>query len=470
MADLVGLNVQSPDMMAKLGQLMQLKSQQTALQGAQQTQRQRAGIASYNFEQHLADDGTPDVESLAADPALRQIAGDQFFEVLNHANTVKQQQLNNIKTLTSVRKDQREAFAEMMGALRGDSDVAEDNDKGRQKITQGLIQFGETHGPSSLPILKAYSSQLQSTPKGKLDLALRAIQMQAMSADQQAEMQRSKPQFMQSKKGIQGIETNQYAPGAGIGSAVGQPVEQGIAPQTLMGPSGQLLTTTPSGALKPMEGTQPGLNPTAVEQATQAGLARGVTDRVTQATATANNTVQAQDALSRAKAILESPEAPNTGMAFERKKGLKNLMSSLGIDTKGADDDNSLVKNLARYEAARATSAGLGGTDAARELAHNGSPNTQIDKKALIGIVNQSLATEKALAAYANKQSKTKDPGQLQANETAFRSIPNMIEGYEYGMSRSKEEANEFLKRHGISAEDMKKTRTMIKAFENGGL
>lgn len=270
---------------------------------------------------------------------------------------------------------------------------------------------------------------------------------------------------MQAPGGLQVINTNPYAP-QGIGP-MGAPMTQ--APQPITGPAGQILNRNPgSGALSlPPQATPTGnLNPTTAQVETTRGLAAGVTQRVAQAQAAANNTVQAQDALGRAKAILEQPGAIDTGAAFEKLKGMKNLFASLGIDTESATDANSLVKNLARYEAARATQAGLGGTDAARELAHNGSPNTQIDRKALIGIINQSLATEKALAAYAKKQSAVTDPGQLQQNETAFRSIPNLVEGYEYGMSRSPEEANAFLGKHGLKPADMKRTRDAIKAFE----
>jgi hypothetical protein len=170
--------------------------------------------------------------------------------------------------------------------------------------------------------------------------------------------------------------------------------------------------------------------------------------------------------LSRVKAILEGPEAPNTGAAFDRARGLQNLFASAGIDTKDATDMNGLVKNLARYEASRATAAGLGGTDAARELSHNGQPNVSIDSRALRGIVDQSLATEKAIAAYAGKQAQTQDPAKLQSNEAEFRNIPNLIEGYQYGMSRNPQEAEQFLKDHGLSRSQMSETRKRIKQFE----
>jgi hypothetical protein len=244
-----------------------------------------------------------------------------------------------------------------------------------------------------------------------------------------------------------------------------------LPPQLVTTPAGPIVQVGgggggPAGPRGPGGPIPAELNLTAAQKEAQVGSAAGVTQRVMQAQSQANNTVQAQDALSRAKTILEGPEAPNSGALFDRLRGIKNVLSSAGIDTEGATDANSLVKNLARYEAARATAAGLGATDAARELAHNGSPHVAIDNKALLGIVNQSLATEKALAAYAAKQSKTTDPNEMVRNENAFRNIPNLIQGYEYRMTRSPQEAEAMLRRHGISHAEILKTLKAIREFE----
>lgn len=257
------------------------------------------------------------------------------------------------------------------------------------------------------------------------------------------------------------------AAGGGFRPA-GPPINKQSVITTPAGPVG--VATPAKGTISPLTTTGgPELNTTHAQQAVNVGTAEGVTGRVQQAQAAANNTTQAQDALSRARVILDSSESPNTGAGFQKVQGLRNLMSTLGIDTQGATDANSLVKNLARYEASRATQAGLGGTDAARELAHNGSPNVSIDNAALRGIVTQSLATEKALSAYANLQTKTKDPAALAKNEADFRSIPNLIQGYEYALARNPKEAEEFLTKHGLSRADMAKTRTAIKEFESRG-
>lgn len=265
------------------------------------------------------------------------------------------------------------------------------------------------------------------------------------------------------------IQPGTVAPAlAGGGFTPGGPAIAKTTPPALMtNATGQIVRASPGGGGVSVVPGQSNANPTAAAAVAQRGQAEAVTGRISQALSQANNTVQAQDALNRAKAILESPASPKTGANFESIKSLKNTLSSLGVDTQGADDMNTLAKNLARFEAARATASGLGGTDAARELAHAGSPNTQIDNKAALGIVKQSLAAERALASYAKVQSKTNDPQILLKNESDFRNIPHLIEAHEYGMSRNKDEADAYLHSHGISKEQMKASREAIKEFDS---
>jgi hypothetical protein len=259
-----------------------------------------------------------------------------------------------------------------------------------------------------------------------------------------------------------GIQPGQASNITGAITPAGPPIQKTMAPHQVKNEAGQIVNVSPAGSVQ----VAPGANPTTAQASTVNTAAAGVSNRVQQAQAAANNTTQAQDALTRTREILDKPDAIGTGAGFAWKKAVRNVLASAGIDTAGADDANTLVKNLARYEAARATQAGLGGTDAARELAHNGSPNASLSTEALKGVVTQSLATEKALAAYASVQGKTKDPDKLARNEADFRGIPNLVQGYEYGLARNPQEAEEFLKKHGLTRADMAKTRAAIKEFE----
>jgi hypothetical protein len=261
----------------------------------------------------------------------------------------------------------------------------------------------------------------------------------------------------------------------GAFTPAGAPIAKATPPTVTTNATGQLVRVAPGGTGASVVPTQapPGVlgapaqnaNPTAAQAVGQVKQAQGIGDRIGQVQAQAANTVQAQDALSRAKAILESGQSPDTGSGFENKKAIANFLSSVGIDSSSADNMNTLAKNLARYEASRATASGLGGTDAARELAHNGSPNTQLDNRALLGIVRQSLASEKVLSGYADVQSKTNDPQKQLQNEAAFRAIPHPIETTEYMMSRNKAEAEQYLAEHGLKHSDIAQSAAALQQF-----
>ena len=189
MAEYVGLSAQRPDTFGKLSQLLAIRGQQAEVKSAQQSQRQRAALAKFasegGFDRHLGEDGTPDINSIMADPELQAAAGDQIQDVLGKVVALKQGMLQNMGTLVQLRGGQREAFGELMNGLRGDPDVAADNDSGRQKVNQGMLQFGEMYGEDAYPVLSAYSRQIQSTPKGKLGDALKIIGMQAQAVGNQ---------------------------------------------------------------------------------------------------------------------------------------------------------------------------------------------------------------------------------------------------------------------------------------------
>jgi hypothetical protein len=83
----------------------------------------------------------------------------------------------------------------MVGGLRSDKDVAEDNDTGRQKVNDAFIQFQQVYGTrDTLPVLSAYGPPLQNAPKGRMSDALKAIQLQAFDVERQNQAQgRSTP-------------------------------------------------------------------------------------------------------------------------------------------------------------------------------------------------------------------------------------------------------------------------------------
>ena len=212
----VGLGVQSPDMLTKLSSLLTVKSQQQALAGqaaevasAQQSQRQRAALAKYDFGKHIGDDGTVDLNSLTSDPDLRAAAGDQFLDVISHAATAKEQQLAAKQKLVGLKSDQRNALSDMLGPLLSDKDVVEGNDKGKQKVNDAFIQYGKLYGNDVLPVISAYAPGVQKAPPHALAAGLRAIQMQAQSAGQQLASQQ--PNLVSTGASLKNVNPNAAA-------------------------------------------------------------------------------------------------------------------------------------------------------------------------------------------------------------------------------------------------------------------
>lgn len=202
----VGLGIQTPDMMQKLSELLSIRGQQAQVAGLQQTQRQRAALATYDFGKHIGEDGTVDLNSLTTDPELRAAAGDQYLDILSHAATAKQQQLEAKSKLVGLKSEQRNALSDMLGPLLTDKDVVEGSDKGKQKVNDAFTQYGELYGKDVLPVISAYAPGVQKAPPHQLAAGLRAIQMQAQSASQQVASQQ--PNLVSSGAALKNINPN----------------------------------------------------------------------------------------------------------------------------------------------------------------------------------------------------------------------------------------------------------------------
>jgi hypothetical protein len=495
-------NLQTGAITQQTAQAVQ-KQQQLAAEKQQGVQN---FFKNWDPSAHLGADGTTDLNSVLQDPQLKA-SGNAMPDIVQSLLDIKNKQLGVKQQLSTLNGDQVKQFSTVMGSLAKDPDVVADKtdpttgvNAGRAKVNEALSNFSQL-SPDSARIGQIYGQGVQHAPPGKLSNVIQAYQLQGQSASEQQAQQN--PQVTPIGTGAAtdiynvnkatGVQPGQKpvaaipnAPPPGFSVVVDPRTQNPYLLNAQTGEARDLGHGYPgkTPATPAASTTAPGAAPSATAATTPSSipapykpgqaqltpeLTKALGDRVSQAQAAANNTTQAQDALTRARTLLDDPNGPNAGTGFENKKAIMNFLSSAGIDTKGADDANTLMKNLARYEASRATQAGLGGTDAARELAHNGSPTVALDNKALKGVVTQSLATEKALAAYAGTQSKTQDPAALAKNETDFRNIPNLIQGYEYGLARNPKEADEFLTKHGISREDMGKTRQMIKEFEARG-
>jgi hypothetical protein len=502
----VALGINSPDPQAglsTLNKIMELGQRGLAIRGQQSeniTKASQATIAQQNAKenQNLAgamsdpikagivdQDGNPTPDAQRIIMQLAPTTGSQHYENIVSAATKKvafNSAVNNLRT-----DERAEVASTVAGAAAGaqqPSDVTDalDNLVASKKGTPEAAHY-QTIADTAKQAINHMAKQTQGgnpPPAGQEPWRQGALNIGRSILPAGGTVGAggiAAPQGAQIDTGAQVVPgTTAPALAGGAFRPSGPPVAKVTPPTVTTNATGQLIRVAPGGAGASVVPTQapPGAvpgqptqnaNPTIAQAVGQRGQAEAVSQRVAQVQAQAANTVQAQDALNRAREILESPESPATGAGFERVKSFKNALSSLGIDTTGANDMNTLTKNLARYEASRATAAGLGGTDAARELAHSGSPNTQLDNKALQGIVRQSLATEKVLAGYANVQSKTNDPQTQLQNEAAFRAIPHPIETAEFMMSKSPEEAEKYLQEHGLKHADVAKSAAMLKQF-----
>ncbi len=210
----VGLGVQTPDMMGKLSQILSVRAQQQALrgqkaevEGAEQTQRQRAGIAHYmatKLPKYTLEDGTIDLASISSDPDLYAVAGDKTTDVLDNLAAVKDRQVTARQSLFNLDQAKRKGVIEVTTALLSDPDVAandpqdpqigEKSSRAKQKLNDALTQYYDVHGKDVLPAIAAYKSALDNAPPGGMSNVLKTMQLGAISAEQQIAAQ--KPQLV----------------------------------------------------------------------------------------------------------------------------------------------------------------------------------------------------------------------------------------------------------------------------------
>jgi hypothetical protein len=431
-------------------------TQQSAAANAQQDQQkngelqaaQQLAINGAKSGKYTKEDGSLDRQKLADDIMVvaPTYGGTVASQYLSQANEILQNQTAHQALTLSQKKE--------MGATL--ASLAADPTVDNTKVIDAMEALRQEHkdDPSFSRMLTSMTAHMPNTASTQDLQGLLGRWSAAATGEPQAEAN-----AIDTGGAIQPGARNRFT---GEQTQAGQSIQKTTPPALVTNAAGQLVRVAPNGGAASVVG---GSNPGTAAAQTQIGTAKGITERVQQAQQQANTTKDTQDALERSLAIMESG-GPATGGLLDLKKRFGNYAASAGMDSNWAENQNTLAKNLARYEASRATAAGLGGTDAARDLSHNGSPNTSLDKGALVGVIRQSLATEKALAAYANLQSKTQDPNVLLKNESDFRSIPHLIQGYEYSLAKTPAEADAFLQKHGLSKQDMAETRKRIKEIE----
>jgi hypothetical protein len=478
----VSQQLNTGDVFGTLNNVLGLQQKRQALlvqgQELEQKELQTQQMEGYNYfakNFDVWDAKDPDTGLLSLDRAMSQDAfrnaGVGKPVALAKLNEAIKGERENANLLTQRNVTQLTTGQTLLDGLLQDPRVAGGTKEGVDFVRGYIPVLGKILGPGSEPILQAMNSGLDHMKPEDLPTAIRSHQMMILNAKDQvtAQAPTATPVLDDSGK-VHYRNTNPLSPTVPVGGVLpgSEGYEPGTEPQITTGPTGETVRVAPGKGTMSAVAAPPGLNIDYKHKIAGTTAATGISTRVQQAQEQSNNTIQAQDALNRAFTILDSPAAPETGEYAGQVKDLRNALASLGIHTKETDDINTLSKNLARFEATRATAIGLGGTDAARDLAHNGSPNIKVEHNALKGMVTQSLAIEKATAAYSKAQAKSlNDPDKMQENETQFKNIPHLIEGYEYGLARNPAEADAFLKKHNLTKAQMAITRQQIKAFES---
>lgn len=426
----VGLGIQSPDIMTKLSNLLTVKSQQQALQGqaaevagAQQSQRQRAALAKYDFGKHIGEDGTVDLNSLTSDPDLRAAAGDQFLDVISHAATAKEQQLAAKQKLVALKSDQRNALSDMLGPLLSDKDVTEGNEKGKQKVNDAFIQYGKLYGDDVLPVISAYAPGVQKAPPHAIASGLRAIQMQAQSASQQVATQQ--PSLVNTGPALKNTNPN-------VAADAGGDVPLGVGPgvQILTDQKGaqfafnpQTNTVTPVGQGKgaPAGPASPSASPSAptFSQPTYPGQAHDIQTQQTEVNnirATADRAPMNRNIY---KHVLTLADDTTTGQlaGWAQKNPLIGQLFGDNYQELGKYLEKNAIENM----------AAMGGppSDARLSAATAANGSTHFNAKALKAVTQFNYATNTGLEKYRqgiDKAVGTKNPdyGQLPAFKSAW--------------------------------------------------
>jgi hypothetical protein len=409
----IPLSGKRPDAFAKLSELTNLQRQsiavqadKTALASAQQSQRQREGLANFDWSKLSGNDGTIDLNKIM-DSGLREAAGDQFPQVLSQAVQIRQQQLGAKQTLIGLTDAQRKTFAEMVGALRSDPDVVKGTPEGQQKLNDSLRQYITMYGPDVENVVKAYGGPIMNAPPGKIGQVLQNIQLQATSAGDQAT--RQAPQYTNTGGQLQ--QTNPYAQPQQAPSSIpltiapGQQSQIGQDPignpmEVRRDPRGNITGATP---LAGMPSFGPGERQS-LEQQAESNFRNVEANRIA-----ASLAPQQLDQIDKALKISEGVSTGGGGDFARKRASFESAISAFlpGFDT--AVDDATKLQMLDKYlERIAADSARVLGanasTDAARESIARQNASTGYTRDAVQSVLEYAKAQTMAMSAKGDAQ------------------------------------------------------------------
>jgi len=442
-----------------LSSLLGIKQQQANLQQTQQTTSQRYGIAQWmkNFDpsKHVSADGTLDLNAVLGDPSLRQVAGDQYPELVQQFTQLKQGQLQNKLALIQVNDAARKGFQETISALRTDPDIVKDTPEGRQKLETAINQYA-SQGPDAARIAGIYGPQAENVPSGKLAQYLSNVQLQAEDAATQASKQA--PKYQQA--GATQVQTETQAAGAGENggpSLTASPdIKNTVAPttkQSITDTYGRVFTFNPqTGNYEPAK-VSGGIGAAAPGETTAVTEgAKSDNDLFNTVTNAAKQAPQNKNILANLSKLADS--GVFTGTGSQDVASLEGALGQIIPGFKGAGDaaaDRQMMGKFTQQLAMSMTAQNYG-TDQARDMVEHAIPNAdnmtpQAIKKAAAYIQGQQqIAQARGAVADAYAQAHGGSTIGLRHVDTEFMSKidPRMFDYV--SVAGDKDKRAEFLK------------------------
>lgn len=478
----VGNTIQPPNTLNAFANVVNLKAGMANANQAQQQNQELTALHQFTQQamsdpSYFNEDGSPNSQKFQTDamkvaPVYGQAYIGQATQNFNEA-------INNRQGLLTLSMNQRKAAGDYFGSVADNPNagitdwkdaIARARSLSDDKGYQGSIDAMLMHFP---PIQNMNPAQQTATIRAFARQTAMAVGSPTLSAQPSTA-------FVQGPKGQQEVQTNPLYPG-GV-QPTGAPIKQGIAPTlaTKPGTGGQYVIG-PDGVARPVtEGQQPGQTPAPGQPGTQPTSGQpnlwqprpgqlpfiqanteALAQRAQAGINAANTSPQAIDALTRIGSLID--QGTWTGTAFSGFAQLKNFAASLGIDTSSAQNASELMKNIARFEASRAQA--VGNTDASRSLFAAASPDYKYDPAAVKAVSQQALANEKIIQAYGKIYQSSQDPNVVGSLEQQFRSVPHLLEVYEFGQMRNQAEADAFLKRYGLTKDDIAKGSQQLKSM-----
>jgi hypothetical protein len=165
---------------ALVGQAAQVQQEQLSAEAQQGT---RDFFTSWSPGDHVAADGTTDIESAHGSDSYKSLSGLARTAVDQKLILIKQGQIQNAQSLLGLNNDQLVTGSRLLGGIAQDPDVVAGNTDGKAKVQAALRQWGDIGGPAGARVALTYQGITNGEiKKGELPLRISALQRAADTA------------------------------------------------------------------------------------------------------------------------------------------------------------------------------------------------------------------------------------------------------------------------------------------------